>query len=510
MDDFTHNHNVSDFHQYFPFKQKSWNYPVSLDNMIKQWNSIEKVWKLMVMHEQRKSGNNSINRNDSWYQRVGIFRSDVLYKNNINISDGSAVTARFQNFKLFRNDRIFYGIREHAEKWACGRFGYVDQYMRTDFGKKHLLHSETFLFQLMTHWNISFSFRDICFHRVRATGYIMSTDCNYFHIPSTDCDYLGTLKKNKSDLLIPSTTLLLSPQSRIATTGKSPKPKWNFTASYSTVRPVSGVLHHCNVTTLSPHWIHNNLSPPADSDFVIYASMIGNFRNEEEGISDKLNNLKIADQIPPIPGILFTDNPMLKIYVKGWMIVRVAKDEVVGTIPGKRVTTKRLKFMGHFHPALQPYRYLIHMDTSGKTFRNSKTALEGNIRKYVRCHPQYYWFGRHHPDRTKMEQEIRYMVEKKKHLQHPASLRKWRDWLNEGDKQRMKQANNWLPETNFWVIDTHHEDFLCSWKDVYDTMIKWDIWRDQLVWNWTMRNWKKRIHFFDPGQFKIPEGCRNP
>jgi len=175
---FESRHNVSQYYQYFP-QNRGWNFPVSMHSMLKQWYSIERVWKQMLLNEHNSSTGKLIGH----YKRIGFFRSDVLYTNNINVFDGDAVTASFNNLYHYTNDRVFYGIRKYAELWATKRFTYVNHYMQTDFGKKNRLHSESFLYHLMSYWKIPIQFRDICFYRVRATGAISLDDCKILLFP---------------------------------------------------------------------------------------------------------------------------------------------------------------------------------------------------------------------------------------------------------------------------------------------------------------------------------------
>merc|ERR1719203_762764 len=196
---------------------------------------------------------------------------------------------------------------------------------------------------------------------------------------------------------------------------------------------------------------------------------------------------------PPVPGFIFTDNPDLEISAEGWTVVLVAGDEDAGTIPGGRISTKRLKFLGHFPPALRPYRYLIHLDTSQRTFKRAIKAFKNNIMGYARSHPQYFWFGRHHPFHNTMEEEIQAIMSKPK-LQSTDSLEMWKEYL--GHEHRMEDSSKSpLPETNFWILDTDNLGFVCAWKGVFDTVVEHDLWRDQLAWNYAMRNYGDQLHF---------------
>jgi hypothetical protein len=187
VDDFHRQQNLTKFRQYFPHR-KGWVYPTSLDNMIKQWHSICQAWKIMVVHEERRRSNNTVG--EFRYERVGMFRSDVLYVNDIDIMDGDATTTLFNNNPRYMSDRLFYGIRKHSKRWACGRFEHVKDYMETKFGQVNRLHSENFLFHLMGHWRVPMQYRDICVQRVRATGRIQTEDCNILKkSPSWKHDY---------------------------------------------------------------------------------------------------------------------------------------------------------------------------------------------------------------------------------------------------------------------------------------------------------------------------------
>ena len=83
---------------------------------------------------------------------VGLFRSDVLYVNDIDIDikDGDTTRTLVNNLAQYMSDRLLYGIRKHSERWACGRFlglrlEHVEEYIKTKFGQVNRLHSENFL-----------------------------------------------------------------------------------------------------------------------------------------------------------------------------------------------------------------------------------------------------------------------------------------------------------------------------------------------------------------------------
>jgi hypothetical protein len=137
-----------------------WRFPVSMINMVKQWHSIEGVWDRMHTEEVRGVP----------YDRVGLFRLDTLYTNPIDLKDGVAVVPNWGHYGGL-NDRLFYGVRRHAEVWAKGRFRGVPSYM-----KNHTtIHSETFMKWLMR--DVRPAQKPICIQRVRANNVIRTNDC---------------------------------------------------------------------------------------------------------------------------------------------------------------------------------------------------------------------------------------------------------------------------------------------------------------------------------------------
>ena len=178
--------NVEYYRQLFP-DAFGWSYPTSMDNMIRQWHSIESAWKLMSDYELSHS---------SKYDRVGLFRLDVQYSDPISIQaqeETAVVPSLMHDTKLWAsqyNDRMFYGAREFAEIWATDRFPTVDDYMVWQQDIRHErvkgLHSESFLnYLLREKWSLPVQEKDICFSRVRATGEIKSADCDLIGRPTS-------------------------------------------------------------------------------------------------------------------------------------------------------------------------------------------------------------------------------------------------------------------------------------------------------------------------------------
>ena len=179
-DDFQRQRNVTYFRQFFP-RPSAWEYPTSMDNMIRQWHSIESCWKLMESYEKK-----------TWrrFDRVGFFRLDVKYTHPINILTNETAVIPPMMYEQIKstgiNDRLFYGFRDMGAVWASDRFNSVEEYLawqesNIDRVRCRGLHSEEFLrYLLVEKWSVDITLRNICFQRVRASGHVLSTDCDVF------------------------------------------------------------------------------------------------------------------------------------------------------------------------------------------------------------------------------------------------------------------------------------------------------------------------------------------
>ena len=163
---------------FFPHDAKAWTYPTSIDNMIRQWHSIESVFHLMEQHETERNMK---------FERVGLFRLDVLYHTPIPImNDALAVIPSMMYasplWPVLLNDRMFYGERKYAKIWATDRFKSVPKYLKWDKhslqAHKRGMHSEQFMYFLLREkWEVPFEEKDYCFERLRATGKRKVIDC---------------------------------------------------------------------------------------------------------------------------------------------------------------------------------------------------------------------------------------------------------------------------------------------------------------------------------------------
>lgn len=182
-EEFQRQHNIDYYRTLFP-KPSRWDYPASMDNMIRQWNSIDKVWAKMEAFEKGRG---------KMYDRVGLFRPDVLYQHPISIGDkGEMAVIPSMMYKPTTwggyNDRMFYGNREFAECWATGRFNAVNAYLKwqksnPDYAMKSGLHSEDFMqWLLVSRCPTPLTVKPICFKRIRSSGAIKNADCAYLNM----------------------------------------------------------------------------------------------------------------------------------------------------------------------------------------------------------------------------------------------------------------------------------------------------------------------------------------
>lgn len=137
---------------------RSWVYPVSVENMVLQWNSIRQVFRWATTVRE--------------YAAVGLFRLDVLYQTDLCVhAFADAVLPGFKHFGGV-NDRMFVGRVAFARVWA-DRFSRVDAYRR--HAPHRGVHSETFLKFVMRNVSIRLD-TSVCFWRIRATGAVVR-DC---------------------------------------------------------------------------------------------------------------------------------------------------------------------------------------------------------------------------------------------------------------------------------------------------------------------------------------------
>ncbi len=169
---------------YFPWNAKSYVYPSSLDNIVKQWHSIESVWELMERAMRQGIAN---------YTRVAMLRSDVLYATPIDIYNTSWLAKKEDRVNRYAvvppfglmpvNDRLIYGPYSAIKIWATKRFEYIDYHVMHYPDPGYGMHSERFLegsiFTAMVNQTgvEIVNNPDICFFRTRADDSAMISDC---------------------------------------------------------------------------------------------------------------------------------------------------------------------------------------------------------------------------------------------------------------------------------------------------------------------------------------------
>lgn len=164
---------------YFPWKS-NW-VKSSLDNMIRQWHSIEAVFGMMRKYAKR---------HEIDYTRVAMLRNDVVYLTPIDIMriDNGTLDTNNEYFVLPNfakypiSDRMIYGPYEAVKVWAKQRFKLVERRVQTghDIGWK--MHSERFMNSSIVPTIQALGYkknlnRDICFFRARTKEMLMASDC---------------------------------------------------------------------------------------------------------------------------------------------------------------------------------------------------------------------------------------------------------------------------------------------------------------------------------------------
>eukprot|EP00536_Pseudo-nitzschia_multiseries_P001882 jgi/Psemu1/235144/estExt_Genewise1.C_240128 len=188
---------------YFPWEAKSYGKSsTSLDNIVKQWHSIQTAFKMMDYTAKVRKHS---------YDRVGMFRSDALYVTPIDIASlgnagstaGSAnananagsegivpvydvhnryfVTPGFALNPI--NDRMVYGPYDAVKIWATKRFDLVEESATHQTNPGWTMHSERFLNHSLipAMEELGYTHRsngDICFLRTRADESAIIADCD--------------------------------------------------------------------------------------------------------------------------------------------------------------------------------------------------------------------------------------------------------------------------------------------------------------------------------------------
>jgi hypothetical protein len=173
-----------DRYLYYPWKAMTYRHPLTTDNILKMWHSIEQSWKLMKSHASQVGIE---------YNRVAMLRSDVLYVTPINLWENSrgehdhdnqvAVIPSFGRHPV--SDRLIYGPARAVEIWAAQRFTRMEDHVKwtlqNDPGWG--LHSERFVQRALLGpiQKLGYEVEEhptICFFRARADESVWITDCD--------------------------------------------------------------------------------------------------------------------------------------------------------------------------------------------------------------------------------------------------------------------------------------------------------------------------------------------
>jgi hypothetical protein len=213
---------------YYPWKARTYTHPVTVDNIIKMWHSIQSAWLLMERHSATGHHVTGHNANVK-YTRVAMLRSDVIYvtpidiyrlDDNNNDKNGKGALIDHENRyavvpafgKHPVSDRIIYGPHAAVKIWAAERFArlesHVQSILKTDPGWG--MHSERFIdhtiFPAIRKAGIEIhEHPTMCFFRARADESVWVSDCDGTEIVAapTIAERIGaTLKRDIVERLI--------------------------------------------------------------------------------------------------------------------------------------------------------------------------------------------------------------------------------------------------------------------------------------------------------------------
>mmetsp|Transcript_10878 Transcript_10878/g.26318 ORF Transcript_10878/g.26318 Transcript_10878/m.26318 type:complete len:443 (+) Transcript_10878:292-1620(+) len=166
---------------FFPWKNKTWK-KSSLDNVVRQWHSIQAVFELMDEY----SRTNHVN-----YTRVGMLRNDVMFLAPVDIlrldngtmdtENNQMVVCPFGRYPVC--DRMIYGPYLGVKIWATYRFQLIEERVKSNLDPGYGMHSERFLNDsIIPYIEENFGYHkhinyDICFVRTRPDTVALVDDC---------------------------------------------------------------------------------------------------------------------------------------------------------------------------------------------------------------------------------------------------------------------------------------------------------------------------------------------
>ncbi|CAJ1967994.1 unnamed protein product [Cylindrotheca closterium] len=178
---------------YFPWKQTSWKRS-SLVNLIRQWHSIENVFRSMENYMWKAQKN---------YTRVAMLRNDAMYlspidilqldnddansstdkkkkRSNVDSNNRHFVIAPFAKFPV--NDRMIYGPYDAIKIWATRRFDLIEKRANKTSNRGMVMHSETFMQRTIIPAMKRKGYKEhvhpgLCFIRTRPDSKALFNDC---------------------------------------------------------------------------------------------------------------------------------------------------------------------------------------------------------------------------------------------------------------------------------------------------------------------------------------------
>ena len=95
-----------------------------------------------------------------------------------------------------------------------------------------------------------------------------------------------------------------------------------------------------------------------------------------------------------------------------------------------------------------------------------------------------------HPRKRVQDEIAALRLPKYQERQPQAALDKWEEHI----KPMYEKVNAVrLTQNNVFALDTHHVAFVEKWASIFDTLNKWGLWRDQVVYSYAMVDLQDKI-----------------
>ena len=187
---------------------------------------------------------------------------------------------------------------------------------------------------------------------------------------------------------------------------------------------------------------------------------------------------------------LFTDTITARsLTLKNWEVIGVnLTTNPSSKLPINRYMTKAIKF-GPFSETIKKYMYVLSIDAKEKLHfgMHMMWPTGKSIIDYITRWSNVSLFYKTHPTRCCLSNEIEELIPKSE-KQPTKSLQLWNSTLHEL-LSTSEVAQLPLIDTALFIRKTRDPELATRDRAVLNILIKYGLWRDQVVWGYVFRDW---------------------